>query len=316
MDLGNTSYAEFSQSPESLALRDLRGQNSVVGQRRSRRNSIYQSEEPQPSATVTGRRKRRSKGNNNLEREGNGDQSNKKSGSQIYPASIDQGSDAIALSDGKPPFSTDYNGSLRGLVNSIGNLVLFRRHGTDRLRFRRWLQRIMVSTWVGFFVDFTNIILSGVSCILYVWETYDDERKQLFETIDTAFCAFFGLDYILRVFLADDRLKYIRSPMASIDLLTLVPVIFAFVNIGAEFMLAYQLIRVLRVLRIVRINRFILQNTTSEVSQQITLLVTTVITAGFFCAGLVHIFENNYRESHLLATLQFHEALCKLSHSC
>ncbi|GBG26292.1 Calcium-activated potassium channel subunit alpha-1 [Hondaea fermentalgiana] len=166
----------------------------------------------------------------------------------------------------------------------------------------------MVNSWIGICVDFLNIILSGVSCVLYVWETYDSDQKKLFETIDLAFCAFFIADYILRVFLADNRLKYIRSPMASIDLLTLVPVVFAFVTISTNFALLYQLIRVLRVLRIVRINRFILSNATSEISQQLTMLVTTVVTAAFFCAGIVHIFENDYRESHHLATLEFHEA--------
>lgn len=69
------------------------------------------------------------------------------------------------------------------------------------------------------------VFLSIVSCILYVYETYDPEMRDVgwWEALELVFGTFFGADYVFRFYLARDKMRYFFEPMPMIDFVTVVP---------------------------------------------------------------------------------------------
>lgn len=69
------------------------------------------------------------------------------------------------------------------------------------------------------------VFLSVVSCMLYVYETYEPQMRDVgwWEALELIFGAFFGTDYAFRFYLARDKMVYFFEPMPMIDFVTVVP---------------------------------------------------------------------------------------------
>lgn len=101
----------------------------------------------------------------------------------------------------------------------------------------------------------TSLIIASVLSVFVV--TFENLPKFVY------FCLFwievvaslvFSIEYVLRIWLAEKKLKYLFSPMAIIDLLSILP--FYLPMFLPRSMLGIRAMRLVRLLRIVKLNRY------------------------------------------------------------
>lgn len=175
--------------------------------------------------------------------------------------------------------------------------------------FRRWIKRYLSFSPLGFYIDLGNIALSAASVIFYIAGTYNDDTADILSFVDGIFGLFFLIDYLLRLFIADSRSKFLVSPIAIIDIITIVPALVTVVGNPTGLGLIIELLVVLRVLRIVRINRFVLSYMDNEVNKKVAALITNLLTAVVFCSGIIFALENDYRRTYMEPLFMFHDVI-------
>lgn len=118
-------------------------------------------------------------------------------------------------------------------------------------------------------LSFTNkvvilLILAAVaSAVIETERTVSGGNEGVFRDLEILFAAFFSVEYLLRLWVADispafadsrrPRLKFMTSGPAIIDLLSILPALFALAG-GAT--LALRFVRFFRILRLARLGRF------------------------------------------------------------
>jgi len=147
--------------------------------------------------------------------------------------------------------------------------------------------------------------------------------------------SFFSFDYVLRFFIAgaweerftrwtssltlsvlilhhatEHRLLYIISPLALVDLVTIVPVVAQWGGGGDIFgreSNVVQILRLLRVARVLRVQRMFWYMG-SAVNRQVFVMVLAICSIGFVWAGAIHFIENETRAEH--DQLMLHDVFC------
>jgi len=175
------------------------------------------------------------------------------------------------------------------------------RHGNKRspasaLRF--WL---FEQTPYGYYMDIAQAAFSAISCIMFIsvaYAAYDPDSVQGIEFFFTLY--FFG-DFLIRLYIAQDSLKFFLSLVSLLDFITVVPAIVTWLMSGltafeTDVQVIVQCIRVMRVFRIFRVIRVIRVMSVSQsyaFQRQVFVLVMTVLSLVFAAAGLFQIFESS-----------------------
>lgn len=105
-------------------------------------------------------------------------------------------------------------------------------------------------TPMGKAVDIYLLIINIAACALVVFESIPLYQKHAytFRILENITVTLFIIEYVLRYWVAEKKLPYIFSLMSFIDLLAILPSLFAFGD--------FRFLRVLRVFRIFRFARF------------------------------------------------------------
>lgn len=103
------------------------------------------------------------------------------------------------------------------------------------------------------------IVISVVTVILQTVPEIVEARESLFYAFEAFFFFFFLAEYLLRVYSAPDKRKYIFSPLGILDFLCLLP---GLMLLGPPFkdfgvLWVFRLLRILRLLRTIRLIRFV-----------------------------------------------------------
>lgn len=135
---------------------------------------------------------------------------------------------------------------------------------------------------LGRLLDGFLIVLISINVIAIVLESVVEiarAHKQLFVIIEIVSVAIFTIEYVLRVWACVDkeeyrdldlphwrvRLKYIRSPLAVIDLLAILPTYLTlFVNLDLRFLRVFRLMRVFKLTRYSKAMQLLLQSFKEE----------------------------------------------------
>lgn len=135
---------------------------------------------------------------------------------------------------------------------------------------------------VGRLLDGFLIVLITINVIAIVLESVAEialAHKQLFVIIELVSVAIFTVEYLLRIWACVDkeeyrdlalphwkiRLKYIRSPLAVIDLLAILPTYLTlFVNLDLRFLRVFRLMRVFKLTRYSKAMQLLLQSFKEE----------------------------------------------------
>lgn len=138
-----------------------------------------------------------------------------------------------------------------------------------------------------------NLTIAGLVLLssgIFVAETYNlpEFIRIKLDTIDTVILLVFALEYLLRFWSAENKIQYIFSPYAIIDLMAILPFLIGTVDI--------RFIRLLRWFRILRLIRFIdkkfLFGIDTEDGVIFTRILFTLFAIIFVYSGLIYQVEH------------------------
>jgi len=133
------------------------------------------------------------------------------------------------------------------------------------------------------------ILLSTTSFIAETYPISEPVRTRL-ATLDTALLVVFTVEYLVRLWCADNKFKFIFSFFSIVDLLAILPFLLGFVNVS--------FIRIFRWFRILRLIRFLeLKNSVFRISTEdgmiFSRIVFTLLAIIFVYSGLIYQVEHS-----------------------
>ena len=148
------------------------------------------------------------------------------------------------------------------------------------------------SRYFTFFIQ--GLIL--LSVITFSIETVPDTRPKtqiILRNIEIFCVVIFTVEYLLRIYVADNKLRFIFSFYGLIDLLAILPFYLVFA-VDLRSLRALRFLRLLRVLKMVRyvkaMNHFI--RAMSSAKEQILLFIFITIILIYFASVGIYYFEN------------------------
>lgn len=140
------------------------------------------------------------------------------------------------------------------------------------------------------------ILLSVLAVLLNSVERFRQDYKSLFLIIEWFFTIIFTLEYILRIFCARDRLKYMRSFFGIIDLLAFLPNYILHFVTGVPALTFIRVFRLLRVFVIFKLGRYMgqanfLLNALRSSFTKIVVFIGSVLTIVLIMGSLMFLIE-------------------------
>ncbi len=146
------------------------------------------------------------------------------------------------------------------------------------------------STTVGKLIELFLLVVNLAACVLFVVITYHalDEVPTSLVLLELGMVAVFTVEYLLRLWSAESKLRFALSFFGIVDLLSILPIFFQVHTLG--------FVRALRALRILRFTRFLETEAfffgrLSRLQLQIVRVLFTIFTVMFIWAGFIHYAE-------------------------
>lgn len=176
-----------------------------------------------------------------------------------------------------------------------------------------------INTFHANLIDGFLIVLVIVSVIVAFLSTFDlkDETHDLILILETIFIILFTIEYLLRIWTAElmyenlsswrSRLKYALTPMAMIDLFSILPFYLPLVGISVSSLNA---IRIIRLLRIFKINRYthsltliwmVLKKQAAQLFSSILVILVLMFIAAMLMYDVEHIAQPEVFDNALSA---------------
>ena len=106
------------------------------------------------------------------------------------------------------------------------------------------------------------ILLSILLVMLSSVALYQARFGEVMRGLEWGFTLLFTLEYVLRIYSASDRSKYVRSFYGVVDLLAILPSYLSLFLVGAQYLLVIRALRLLRVFRVLKLVHFLGEATT------------------------------------------------------
>lgn len=106
----------------------------------------------------------------------------------------------------------------------------------------------------------------------------------------------FTIEYILRIYCVESKLRYIRSFFGVIDLLTILPALISIIFPSAQFLMVIRILRLLRLFRIFKMVRYIqeskiLKKALLASRPKITIFIFTILFVVTIVGAVMYIVE-------------------------
>jgi voltage-gated potassium channel len=116
------------------------------------------------------------------------------------------------------------------------------------------------------------------------------------QVAEWAFTALFTVEYVLRVWAANEPARYARSFVGIVDLLALLPTYLSVLFPAGRFLIAFRILRVLRVFRILKLATYVaeasvLTSALRASRQKIIVFVCTVLTVVVVVGSAMYLIE-------------------------
>ena len=163
-----------------------------------------------------------------------------------------------------------------------------------------------------------NLVIAGLVLLssgIFVAETYnipDAVRFQL-DVIDTTILIIFAVEYVIRLWSAENKIKYIFSFYAIIDLMAMLPYFIGLVDIS--FIRILRWFRILRLIRFID-KRFLFASITSEDTVIFTRILFTLFAIIFVYSGLIYQVEHPVNPQSLQYFFGCFLFLCRHHDNC
>jgi voltage-gated potassium channel len=139
-----------------------------------------------------------------------------------------------------------------------------------------------------------NLFVMGLillSAGIFVAETYPIPPTVRFslDAIDAAILAIFAIEYLIRFWGAESKIKFLFSPFSLIDLIAILPSFLGLANV--RFILIFRWFRILRLIRFVDLRIYLFRITTED-GIIFSRILFTLFTIVFVYAGLIYQVEH------------------------
>ncbi|MCF6360263.1 MAG: ion transporter [Cyclobacteriaceae bacterium] len=140
------------------------------------------------------------------------------------------------------------------------------------------------------------IMLSVFTVALESVQSFRAVHQELFDALEWCFTILFTIEYLLRLWVAPRKRKYVFSFFGIIDLLSTLPTYIALVITGAHSLIVLRSFRLLRVFRIFKLARFVgeasqLQKALKASRPKIIVFVTAVSIIVVIMGTIMYIVE-------------------------
>ncbi|MFD2551834.1 ion transporter [Bizionia sediminis] len=145
-------------------------------------------------------------------------------------------------------------------------------------------------------------ILILISIVTFTLETILDlepETRKILRGIETFTVLVFTLEYLLRIYVANKKLKFVFSFFGIIDLLAILPFYLAF-GVDLRSLRALRFLRLFRIFKLVRYNRAMNHFTAAikSAKEEILLFLFITLILIYFSAVGIYYFENAAQPEH------------------
>ena len=155
-----------------------------------------------------------------------------------------------------------------------------------------------LSRYFAFFIQ-SLILLSIVTFSIETIPNLKPQTRTILQSIEWFSVIVFTLEYLLRIYVADSKSKFIFSFFGIIDLLAILPFYLSF-GVDLRSLRALRFLRLFRVLKLVRYNKAISHFTRAIKSskEEIFLFIFITLILIYFSAIGIYYFENQAQPEH------------------
>jgi voltage-gated potassium channel len=155
-----------------------------------------------------------------------------------------------------------------------------------------------LSRYFAFFIQ-SLILLSIVTFSIETIPNLKPQTRTILQSIEWFSVIVFTLEYLLRIYVADSKPKFIFSFFGIIDLLAILPFYLSF-GVDLRSLRALRFLRLFRVLKLVRYNKAISHFTRAIKSskEEIFLFIFITLILIYFSAIGIYYFENQAQPEH------------------
>ena len=155
-----------------------------------------------------------------------------------------------------------------------------------------------VSRSFGFFIQ-ALILLSVITFSIETIPNLKPETRVVLKVIEWFSVIVFSIEYILRIYVADSKPKFVFSFFGIIDLLAILPFYLSF-GVDLRSLRALRFLRLFRILKLVRYNRAMNHFTRAikSAKEEILLFLFITLILIYFSAVGIYYFENQAQPEH------------------
>jgi voltage-gated potassium channel len=155
-----------------------------------------------------------------------------------------------------------------------------------------------LSRWFGFFIQ-ALILISLITFSVETLPNLKPHTRTILRAIEIFCVVVFTVEYILRIYVADSKPRFIFSFFGLIDLVAILPFYLSF-GIDLRSLRALRFLRLFRVLKLVRYNKamnhFVRAIKTAK--EEILLFIFITLMLIYFSAVGIYYFENQAQPEH------------------
>lgn len=150
------------------------------------------------------------------------------------------------------------------------------------------------------------LIFNLLFCFLFIADTYNItyDVKNILWTVEVTLTIFFIIDYILRLYIAKQKIKYIFSIYAIVDILSIMPTLSLLILPLFGLSVDIWFIKLFRILKVIRIFRFLKYTTNPDFFfgrvtihlLRVIRLFLVIMMLFFIAAGMIYYFENSIND--------------------
>lgn len=143
------------------------------------------------------------------------------------------------------------------------------------------------------------ILLSIVTFSIETIPNLKPDTKTILFSIEVFCVIIFSIEYLLRIYVADSKPKFIFSFFGIIDLLAILPFYLSF-GVDLRSLRALRFLRLFRILKLVRYNRAMIHFTSAikSAKEEILLFLFITLILIYFSSVGIYYFENEAQPEH------------------
>ena len=143
------------------------------------------------------------------------------------------------------------------------------------------------------------ILVSIITCTLETIPDLKPQTRTILYVIEVFSVIVFTIEYLLRIYVSERKLKFIFSFYGIIDLLAILPFYLSF-GVDLRSLRALRFLRLFRILKLVRYNRAMNHFTTAikSAKEEILLFLFITLILIYFAAVGIYYFENAAQPEH------------------